>query len=113
MPEERSGIASALLNNSRELAGLLGITVIGAVLRTRQGFALRHGAAPTGAFIDGYHAGLAVTIALVAVGAVVGYAALRRLARPAPAPEQPSPAAQAIPAAEAVPAVQENQASAR
>jgi hypothetical protein len=113
MPEERSGIASALLNNSRELAGLLGITVIGAVLRTRQGFALRHGAAPTPAFIDGYHAGLAVTIALVAVGAVVGYAALRRPARPAPAPEQPSPAAQAIPAAEAVPAVQENQASAR
>jgi hypothetical protein len=35
MREERSGIASALLNNSREVAGLLGITVVGAVLRSR------------------------------------------------------------------------------
>jgi EmrB/QacA subfamily drug resistance transporter len=91
MPEERSGIASALLNNSRELAGLLGITVIGAVLRTRQGVALRHGAAPTPAFVDGYHAGLAVTIALVAVGAVVGYAALRRTPQVTVA-DQPTPA---------------------
>jgi predicted MFS family arabinose efflux permease len=51
MPRERSGIASALLNNSRELAGLLGVTVIGAVLSSREG---------------------------AAVGAVVGYVALRR-----------------------------------
>lgn len=34
-PPERSGIASALLNASREVAGLLAITVIGAVLRSR------------------------------------------------------------------------------
>ncbi len=37
MPPERSGVASAVLNASRELAGLLGITVIGAVLRSREG----------------------------------------------------------------------------
>ena len=43
MPAERSGMASALLNNSREVAGLLGITVIGAVLRSRQGVVLSHG----------------------------------------------------------------------
>ena len=36
VPTARAGIASALLNASREVAGLLGITVIGAVLRTRQ-----------------------------------------------------------------------------
>ena len=107
MPPERSGMASALLNNSRELAGLLGITVIGAVLRTRQGVALRHGTAPEPAFIDGYHAGLAVTIALIAVGAVVGYAALRRTPRPAPPAELASPADLASPAVQAIPAVQE------
>jgi len=39
MPPERSGIASALLNASREVAGLLGITIIGAVLRSQQGSA--------------------------------------------------------------------------
>ncbi|HTS97220.1 MAG TPA: MFS transporter [Streptosporangiaceae bacterium] len=86
MPRERSGIASALLNNSREVAGLLGVTVIGAVLRSRQGIALRHGVSPAPAFIDGYHAGLAVTIALVAVGVVIGYLMLRRAPRTVPVP---------------------------
>ncbi len=78
MPTERSGVASALLNASRELAGLLGITVIGAVLRGRQGVALRAGASPQAAFLHGYHDGLLVTLALLGVGAVVGWAALRR-----------------------------------
>jgi len=98
MPTERSGIASALLNASREVAGLLGITVIGAVLRSREGVALRHGVAPGGAYLDGYHAGLLVTVALLAVGAVIGYLALRPAgSRPAAAPAgQPAsqPAAQ-------------------
>jgi hypothetical protein len=88
MPQERSGIASALLNNSRELAGLLGVTVIGAVLSWREGAALRHGTASVPAYLDGYHAGLAVTIALVAIGAVVGYLALRR--SPAALPGKPA-----------------------
>jgi hypothetical protein len=89
MPPERSGMASALLNASREIAGLLGITVIGAVLRSRQGVALHHGATSARAFLDGYQAGLLVTVALVAAGAVVSYAALRpsqRQTPPAPVP---------------------------
>ena len=56
-PAVRAGIASALLNASREVAGLLGITIIGAVLRTRQSAALRTGAGPVHAFLDGYHTG--------------------------------------------------------
>ena len=72
-------MASALLNNSREVAGLLGITVIGAVLRSRQGVALNHGVLPANAFLDGYHAGLAVTIVLIVAGVVISYLALRRL----------------------------------
>src|SRR5215475_5326452 len=77
MPPERSGIASALLNASREVAGLLGITIIGAVLRSQQGSALRSGAHPAAAYLDGYHAGLMVTVALLAAGAVASYLALR------------------------------------
>jgi EmrB/QacA subfamily drug resistance transporter len=109
MPAERSGIASAVLNASREVSGLLGITVIGAVLRSRQGVALRHGATPSGAFLDGYQAGLLVTVALVAAGALVSFLALRRMtgqatqaaeAALAPAAALPS----AGPAAELVPA---------
>ena len=86
MPAERSGMASALLNNSREVAGLLGITVIGAVLRSRQGVALNHGVLPANAFLDGYHAGLAVTIVLIVAGVVISYLALRRLPVLATAP---------------------------
>ena len=87
MPPERSGVASALLNASREVAGLLGITVIGAVLRSRQGAALQHGAGPGGAYLDGYHAGLFVTVALLAAGAIIGYLALRPTgSQPAVAP---------------------------
>ncbi len=77
MPPERSGVASALLNASREVAGLLGITVIGAVLRSREGAALHHGASAGGAFLAGYHDGLLVTVALLACGTLVGYLALR------------------------------------
>ena len=89
-PPQQAGIASALLNASREVAGLLGITIIGAVLRSRQGAALAHGTAPAGAFLDGYHAGLLVTVVMVAAGAVISFLALRG---PANAPEVlPAPA---------------------
>ncbi|HMG62534.1 MAG TPA: hypothetical protein VK599_06260, partial [Streptosporangiaceae bacterium] len=75
--------AAALLNASREVAGLLGITLIGAVLRSRQGAALRHGHGASASFLAGYHAGLAFTVALVAVGVIVSYVALRKLPRSA------------------------------
>jgi predicted MFS family arabinose efflux permease len=97
LPPERSGVASALLNASREVAGLLGITVIGAVLRTRQSAALRGGANPVTAFMDGYHAGLIVTIALMLAGVVVSYLALRRIIPVRPAPEELAPASGATP----------------
>jgi hypothetical protein len=103
MPAERSGMASALLNNSREVAGLLGITVIGAVLRSREGAALAHGVASGPAFLDGYHAGLAVTIALITAGVFISYAALRRLpvlaTAPVPAAGEPASGQAAGPAA--------------
>ena len=89
-PAVRAGIASALLNASREVAGLLGITIIGAVLRTRQASALRSGAGPVHSFLDGYHTGLLVTIVLMAAGVVVSYLTLRpragATARPAAQP---------------------------
>jgi EmrB/QacA subfamily drug resistance transporter len=84
LPAEHAGIASALLNNSREMAGLLGITVIGAVLRAQQGVSLRGGASAPQAFLDGYHSGLWVTIGLLAVGVVVSYVSLRPRQRPEP-----------------------------
>ncbi len=88
IPQARAGVASALLNASREVAGLLGITVIGAILRTRQSAALRAGAGPVRAFLDGYHTGLLVTILLMVSGIAVSYLTLRpRASVSAPAPE--------------------------
>jgi MFS family permease len=99
MPPERSGIASALLNASRELAGLFGITVIGAILRSRQGDALHHGASPATAFLDGYHEGAFVTVALLAVGAVAGFLALRPSRQDRAVPSLPEPAKPEVAAA--------------
>jgi hypothetical protein len=82
-PSAQAGIASALINASREVAGLLGVTVIGAVLRARQTSALRGGASVRDAFIDGYHTGLWVTIALLAAGVVISYVTLRPRAQAA------------------------------
>jgi EmrB/QacA subfamily drug resistance transporter len=88
IPQARAGVASALLNASREVAGLLGITVIGAILRTRQSAALRAGAGPVHAFLDGYHTGLLVTILLMVSGIAVSYLTLRpRAGVTAPASE--------------------------
>jgi EmrB/QacA subfamily drug resistance transporter len=103
MPPERSGIASAAFNGSREVAGLLGITIIGAVLRARQSASLHAGATPTVAYLHGYQAGLLVTVALVAAGGVVSFLALRRMNQPAPEPV-PAPATAASVASSAAPA---------
>ncbi len=91
IPQARAGIASALLNASREMAGLLGITVIGAVLRSRQAVALRAGSTPAHAFLDGYHSGLWVTVALLAGGVLLAYTTLRPAKLPTPAPDPQHP----------------------
>jgi EmrB/QacA subfamily drug resistance transporter len=89
--EASGGIASAVVNATRELAGLLGITVIGAILRARQSGALASGVHPAGAFLDGYHLGLVVTVGLIAAGAVISFLALRRLPAAVPAEVQVRP----------------------
>ncbi len=81
MPVDQAGVASAVFNASREVAGLLGITVIGAVLAGRQSSALRAGHSATDAFLSGYRSGLIVAAVLVAAGGVAGYLALRQAAQ--------------------------------
>jgi EmrB/QacA subfamily drug resistance transporter len=80
MPTERAGVASAVFNASREMAGLLGITVIGVVLSARRSAEIKVGHTPAAAFLSGYRLGLIVAAALVATGGVVAWVALRRVA---------------------------------
>jgi EmrB/QacA subfamily drug resistance transporter len=77
MPGEQAGVASGIFNAAREVAGLLGITVIGAILTARQSAAVRAGHAPLDAFLSGYRAGLLVAALLVIAGGVAAYVGLR------------------------------------
>ncbi|MFI5491311.1 MFS transporter [Actinoplanes sp. NPDC051859] len=74
LPAGRAGIASGMLNVSREVFGLLGITILGAILSNRS-------AAATGSelhrYLEGYQFSLVVAAILVAVGIPVARYALR------------------------------------
>jgi len=83
VPTSQSGMASALLNASREVGSLLGVTVVGAVLWSSDHSALRSGVNPSQAFVDGYHSGLWLTIGLLAAGVVLSYVTLRARRHPA------------------------------
>ena len=78
MPTDQAGVASGVFNTSRELAGLLGITVIGVILTRREDAVLGGGALPVDAFLSGYRLGLVIAGALVVAGAAASWAALRK-----------------------------------
>jgi MFS family permease len=81
LPLNRAGIASGMLNVSREVFGLLGITILGAILTNRSN-------AATGTelhrYLVGYQFSLVVAGALVAVGIPIALWSLRSV-RPAEA----------------------------
>jgi EmrB/QacA subfamily drug resistance transporter len=77
MPESEAGVASGIFNASREVAGLLGITVIGAILTARQSAAAHAGHDAVDSFLSGYRAGLLVAAVLVAAGGAAAFIALR------------------------------------
>jgi hypothetical protein len=74
MPAGRSGVASGVLNVFREVFGLLGITVLGALLTARQ--AASDGP-PLTAFLEGYQFTLVIATVIVLVGIPVALATLR------------------------------------
>lgn len=69
-----AGAASGVLNAAREVAALLGLAAVSAILAERRSAALAHGATQTAAFLDGYRAGLVVATIALLVGS--GVAAL-------------------------------------
>ncbi|GAA3149736.1 MFS transporter [Nonomuraea roseoviolacea] len=91
MPAGRSGVASGVLNVSRQVFGLLGITVLGALLNAHRG-----GSTDPASFIDAYRFTLVVAATIVLVGLPVSLYALRSR-RASGAPEG-APAAQTAPA---------------
>jgi EmrB/QacA subfamily drug resistance transporter len=88
LPQAQAGVAGGILNAAREASGLLGVTVIGAILTARQAAAVAGGATPQAAFLSGYSAGLAAASVLVLAGAFLGLRTLR--ARILAAPQHPA-----------------------
>lgn len=91
MPEAQAGVASGIFNASREIAGLLGITVIGAILTARQSAVAGTGHSPMDAYLAGYRLGLIVAALLVAAGGVAAFLALRQGRRQLPPLEDVEP----------------------
>jgi hypothetical protein len=77
VPVEKAGVASGALNTSRELAGSVGIAVMGAILAARESNALAHGATTSAAFVSGYTLALEIGAAVLLAGAPIALAALR------------------------------------
>lgn len=74
MPKDRSGVASGMLNVSREVFGLLGITVLGAILTSAQSGSDRP---PLVAFLDAYQFTLVIAAIVVLAGIPVALYSLR------------------------------------
>jgi EmrB/QacA subfamily drug resistance transporter len=89
LPSGRAGTASAVMNAAREVSGLLGVTIVGAILTSRQAAVLRGGATPVHAFLSGYRFALLIAAAIVFIGVPISLYALRAERRTpvVPAPE--------------------------
>ncbi|MGI5154205.1 MFS transporter [Microbispora sp. CA-102843] len=95
MPPARAGVASGVLNVSREVFGLLGITILGAILSARQSAVA---GPPLHAFLEAYRFTLVIAAAIVLVGVPVSVYSLRRN-RAAVASAEPTEPAVAEPVA--------------
>lgn len=86
MPKDRSGVASGMLNVSREVFGLLGITVLGAILASSQSGSDRP---PLLAFLDAYQFTLVIAAIVVLAGIPVALYSLRDRVEPPQAAATP------------------------
>ncbi|EXG80093.1 arabinose efflux permease family protein [Cryptosporangium arvum DSM 44712] len=77
VPPASAGVAAAVISAAREVSGVLGIALVGAVVTVRSAAGASGGAGPVDAFASGYTAGLWCAAALTALGGAISLVALR------------------------------------
>lgn len=73
---EKAGGAAAVISTAREISGVIGIALIGAVLVLRRESAIDSGLPEIPAFVAGYHLALYVATFVMIIGAIVSYTTL-------------------------------------
>ncbi|MFE3025890.1 MFS transporter [Nocardia tengchongensis] len=96
MPPAVAGAAGAVVNASREISALLGVTIVGAILTSRAASVAQQGAAPMHAFLEGYRLAIVVAGAIVAVGIPLALITLRTPRAEAPAVAATEPVGAAV-----------------
>ncbi|WP_212747319.1 MFS transporter [Streptomyces montanus] len=81
VPNARTGMATGLVSAAREVSGVFGVVLVGVVLTRRERSALRSGADPRSAFVEGYDIGLRLAACCVLAGALVTLVTLHRRGR--------------------------------
>jgi EmrB/QacA subfamily drug resistance transporter len=76
---DKAGVGSAVLNSARQVGGSLGIAVMGAIVASGAGAALKAGDSQPIAYLHGFHDALRVGSALCLAGAVVAALAIRKI----------------------------------